>query len=262
MRKQLLPLVLLALIAVSANASAAGFEVGMNRPGGNFNGFELDTPDPQMCQDACDSQKQCKSWTFVNPGEESPNARCWLKSSAPAPVADACCTSGLPSGRPFVARPLPKGNWRQTCRNGVMLGRVLQAECQGHNGDFNTATLELTACPTAPIANKNGRLVCGTDEDAGQDVPADDAAPADAAVEEPAPDDAAPQGEAAPAAAMDLPRGPWRLTCRNGQMNGTMLQAECKGHNGDFNSAGLDLAACPDTAIANNNGQLVCGVGR
>src|SRR6185295_18859014 len=86
MRRRLLPLILLAMIAVSAGAPADAFEVGKNRKGDNLNGFELDTPDPQMCQDACDSQKQCKSWTFVNPGEESPNARCWLKSSAPAPV--------------------------------------------------------------------------------------------------------------------------------------------------------------------------------
>jgi hypothetical protein len=59
---------------------------------------------------------------------------------------------------------------------------------------------------------------------------------------------------------MPLPRGPWRLTCRNGQMQGTLLEAECQGHNGDFNSAELDLDICPAMPISNKNGKLVCGI--
>ena len=34
----------------------------------------------------------------MNPGVQGPRPRCWLKDSAPAPVQDGCCVSGVKEG--------------------------------------------------------------------------------------------------------------------------------------------------------------------
>lgn len=41
---------------------------------------------------------QCVAWTYVNPGVQGPQARCWLKSAVPAPRPSTCCVSGIKSG--------------------------------------------------------------------------------------------------------------------------------------------------------------------
>jgi hypothetical protein len=56
---------------------------------------------------------------------------------------------------------LPPGSWRASCRNGFIDSRTLHAECQTMSGRWEDARLNLDACPYGPIANINGRLVCG-----------------------------------------------------------------------------------------------------
>ncbi|KAB2863892.1 MAG: hypothetical protein F9K43_18530, partial [Bauldia sp.] len=77
-------------------AASAPMEPNTDRPGADFTSFNLPAgSNPAQCQQMCEADGQCKAWTFVNPGVQSPQARCWLKSSVPAPQPDNCCTSGV-----------------------------------------------------------------------------------------------------------------------------------------------------------------------
>ncbi len=71
------------------------FEDGTNRPGQDFRNFDLPRAEPTLCSEACAAEPLCKAFTFVKAGIQGQNARCWLKSSAPQPVNDACCISGV-----------------------------------------------------------------------------------------------------------------------------------------------------------------------
>jgi hypothetical protein len=56
---------------------------------------------------------------------------------------------------------LPPGSWRASCREAYLDFGTLHAECQRTNGRWTDARLNLSACPWGPVANDNGRLVCG-----------------------------------------------------------------------------------------------------
>jgi outer membrane protein OmpA-like peptidoglycan-associated protein len=55
----------------------------------------LQQADPALCRQACEAEGQCKAYTYVKPGVQGPAAACWLKSSVPPPVTNACCISGV-----------------------------------------------------------------------------------------------------------------------------------------------------------------------
>jgi len=74
---------------------AKGMEDGIDRPGSDFHSFDLNTPDPALCQAACRDESQCMAWTFVKPGIQAETARCWLKNPQPQQVTNDCCISGL-----------------------------------------------------------------------------------------------------------------------------------------------------------------------
>ena len=75
-----------------------GQDVGVDRPGSDLRpGFELATPDPALCRQACEADPNCKAYTYVRPGFQGPKARCWLKSAVPAAVQNDCCISGVRS---------------------------------------------------------------------------------------------------------------------------------------------------------------------
>jgi 1-phosphatidylinositol phosphodiesterase len=79
-------------------------EPDVNRPGGDYHDFELETADPMICGTACADQPRCLSWTYVKPGVQGERAHCWLKSEVPEPVEDDNCVSGL---RPVPPPPPP-----------------------------------------------------------------------------------------------------------------------------------------------------------
>jgi hypothetical protein len=68
-------------------------ELGVNRFGGDFESRNL-TSAPQ-CQAACAFAAQCKAWTWVKPGVQGPDAKCWLKNTVPVASKNDCCTSGV-----------------------------------------------------------------------------------------------------------------------------------------------------------------------
>ncbi len=67
----------------------------IDRPGSDLANFDLPSANPALCEQRCTDNASCQAWTYVNPGVQSPSARCWLKNAMPLPVASACCTSGL-----------------------------------------------------------------------------------------------------------------------------------------------------------------------
>lgn len=79
-------------IMVMENVS---WEPGTNRPGSDYRNFALEDDRPGLCARACESEYRCEAFTYVKPGIQGPNGRCWLKDSAPQPVSDDCCVAGV-----------------------------------------------------------------------------------------------------------------------------------------------------------------------
>lgn len=79
-----------------------------DRPGADFLSFAIpqnDANGARTCALACAENKQCQAYTYVKPGVQGPAARCYLKSSAPAPRSDSCCVSGARTPDQVVAYP-------------------------------------------------------------------------------------------------------------------------------------------------------------
>jgi hypothetical protein len=65
---------------------------GTNLPGHDYANFE--SPSAWVCRTTCGGESSCQAYTWVKPGIQGPSGRCWLKSSLPNIVKDACCDSG------------------------------------------------------------------------------------------------------------------------------------------------------------------------
>jgi hypothetical protein len=69
---------------------------GTDLPGGDYHVFDLpeSEPIPHACEAACRQDPRCRAWTWLQPGVQGPNARCWLKDEMRKPAANAACVSG------------------------------------------------------------------------------------------------------------------------------------------------------------------------
>lgn len=86
---------LAAVLLASLFGCAGVMEPGVDRPGSDYKDFDLSSASPALCKKACDSDSQCKAWTYVLPNTtQGPNPRCWLKNSVPDPTMSSCCVSG------------------------------------------------------------------------------------------------------------------------------------------------------------------------
>jgi hypothetical protein len=90
---------------------AGPFEYGIDRPGYDFQNFDLPRVDPALCQRACLDHPNCQSFTFVQPGVQGPNARCWLKNTVAPSVPNNCCISGVKAPTRPPAGPPPHPRW-------------------------------------------------------------------------------------------------------------------------------------------------------
>ena len=54
---------------------------------------------------------------------------------------------------------LPGGNWRHSCRNARLYGKILYAQCREPNGGWHEMSIDLRRCSGA-ISYWHGRLVC------------------------------------------------------------------------------------------------------
>ena len=88
-------LIFFAAIFISASAQADTFEIGWDRPGFDYSSFNLSNPREILCQWRCQQDRRCRAWTFVNPGVQGSQARCWLKYRVPRAIRSSCCTSGI-----------------------------------------------------------------------------------------------------------------------------------------------------------------------
>ncbi|MFI5010780.1 MAG: PAN domain-containing protein [Hyphomicrobiales bacterium] len=84
--------------------AADALEVGIDRPGMDYQNFDLPAPDPAPCRAACEKDGRCRAFTYVKPRIQGPNARCWLKTAIPDPRPNGCCIPGIKDGS--VAEPL------------------------------------------------------------------------------------------------------------------------------------------------------------
>jgi hypothetical protein len=75
--------------------SGGAFEMNVDRPGYDFQNFDLPQPNPELCRAACMREGQCRAFTYVNPGVQGPQARCWLKMDVPQSTPNNCCISGV-----------------------------------------------------------------------------------------------------------------------------------------------------------------------
>jgi len=64
-----------------------------------------------------------------------------------------------------------------------------------------------------------------------------------------------------PANAQFIPAGSYQDSCDTIQVNGGQLSARCSDIDGNWHWTSTDMNACPSQTFANNNGQLVCGIG-
>jgi hypothetical protein len=72
---------------------------GTNLPGHDYANF--DAPSAYVCRTTCGGESRCQAYTWVKPGIRGPNGHCWLKSTLPDIVKDACCNSGP---RSFISK--------------------------------------------------------------------------------------------------------------------------------------------------------------
>ena len=65
----------------------------IDRPGRDYKNFDLPRPDVNLCIQECQKDPNCKAYTYVRPGAQGKNARCWLKNDTPNPIANNNCIS-------------------------------------------------------------------------------------------------------------------------------------------------------------------------
>jgi hypothetical protein len=83
-------------------------ETNIERHGMDYKNFWLDSPDPNLCRDACADDPNCKAYTYVKPiGNKK--ARCWLKNAVPPPKTNPFCVSGVKTAQANAFKPTQGG---------------------------------------------------------------------------------------------------------------------------------------------------------
>jgi hypothetical protein len=85
------------IVPVDPAGAETSVESGIDRPGSDYKNFDVPPSIAGFapCQSSCDSDENCRAWTFVKPGVQGRFARCWLKNAIPNPVTNNCCVSGV-----------------------------------------------------------------------------------------------------------------------------------------------------------------------
>jgi hypothetical protein len=71
-----------------------GMEDNTDRPGSDYRSVDLTDADPRLCQRECERDRSCRAWTYVRPGVQGEDPKCYLKAPAPGATRDGCCVSG------------------------------------------------------------------------------------------------------------------------------------------------------------------------
>ena len=127
---------LLALAADEGSAQAVTLERDTDRPGGDYLSFDLSGPDPETCRSRCDGDARCQAYTYVPPGVQGPDARCWLKSSRPVATRSAGMVSGIRTSSPTAGTRDECGpGWLTDVVGGTLNGRFRQV-CRRHDACY------------------------------------------------------------------------------------------------------------------------------
>jgi hypothetical protein len=71
-------------------------EFGYDRYGGDYRHFEVASdPNGRTCQAVCESEENCRAWSYVRPGFIGQSAVCYLKNYITRPIRKPCCISGV-----------------------------------------------------------------------------------------------------------------------------------------------------------------------
>lgn len=87
--------------STAVSGARTGMEMDVDRPGMDYRSFDLTSPSPELCEQACAREAECESYTYVKPGVIGPSARCRLKSGVPEPVSASSAISGVKQGLDF-----------------------------------------------------------------------------------------------------------------------------------------------------------------
>ena len=87
------------LILLSVDVQAA-WETKTDRMGMDYKSYWISRNTEsfvavQKCEQSCKDDGKCKAFTYVRPGVQGADARCYLKSGIPSASKNDCCTSGI-----------------------------------------------------------------------------------------------------------------------------------------------------------------------
>lgn len=85
-------------------ASTLSVEGNTDRAGIDYSSFNMPTANADLCLAACAKDSRCRAYTYVKPGVQGPQARCYLKNGRPSSSANACCTSGIKAAKVTVSQ--------------------------------------------------------------------------------------------------------------------------------------------------------------
>jgi hypothetical protein len=96
-KKKMISLAAIAVLFFVSIALVDSFalETNTDRPGMDYSNFDLASANPSLCEQACDGDPNCLAFTYVKPGVQGANARCWLKNGIPTAYPATCCDSGV-----------------------------------------------------------------------------------------------------------------------------------------------------------------------
>ncbi|HEV3316102.1 MAG TPA: CVNH domain-containing protein [Candidatus Angelobacter sp.] len=129
----------------------------------------------------------------------------------------------------------PAGDYAQTCRDISVRNNTLRARCQDGNGGWVDTYLDSYDRCSGGISNINGQLRCNGNGYGGGDRDRDG-------------DQGRGRG----------PRGSYSQTCRDIQVRGDSLSAECQTGYGEWRRTSLDHYDDCSGEIVNDDGQLEC----
>jgi len=117
---------------------------------------------------------------------------------------------------------LPKGSYKDSCKNSYTEGKRLYSTCEQRNGRWNKTSINYKKCDKN-ISNDNGELVCGKAGGGGG----------------------------------KLPPGSYKDSCKNIYKEGNTLEADCRNKNGKWKHSSIRFKDCKN-GLWNDNGKLRC----
>ena len=115
---------------------------------------------------------------------------------------------------------IPKGSYKDTCKDSYVEGKWLYSKCKKKNGNWNNTSLKYKDC-NKDIKNDNGNLTCGGGDNS------------------------------------NYPKGSYKKSCKNLYMEGNLLEADCKNDNGKWKHSSIKYKNC-NKGIWNDDGKLKC----